>query len=147
MTTNEILELLCRRFPNCFAMLESRRRPLKLGIHDDILAALGDQVDPTQLGQALRIYVSNLRYRMMQKEGAPRIDLNGDECGAVSEADAAGAAADVARRKAKAIARRQEALRLPKPVPVIEPPPPPEPPKRASLADLRAAAARRKAAG
>ena len=160
MTSPEIIALLCVSFPKCFAHYEGRRKPLKIGISADILAALGDQVDPKALGLALRLYVANLRYRMAQQAGAPRIDLDGNEAGTVSERDAARAAGDVAKRKAREIAKRQEALRLPRqpklsnaahvqhlpPELAPEPQPPPEPPKRgASLADLRAAGQRRKA--
>ena len=154
MTTTELIELLCQRFPSCFAQFERRRRPLKVGIIDDLLGALGAQVERKQLSAALRLYVGNLHYRAAQTAGAMRIDLNGNPAGTVSEADAASAAADVADRKAKAAARRQEAMRIvPSTVMTVDDPevhiPPVEPaiapPKRLSLADLRAAAARRKA--
>jgi ProP effector len=151
VTPNEILEMLCDRFPNCFVMFERRRKPLKIGIDRDILAVFGEDIDREQLGRALRLYTRNMFYRKAQQAGAPRIDLDGNQAGTVSEADAAGAAKDFANRKAWAIARRQRAMRMASPQVSITPPEPviappaPEPPKRLSLADLRAAAARRKA--
>jgi sRNA-binding protein len=51
--------LLVETWPITFSVYEARRRPLKLGIHLDILAALDGAVTPQELGQALRRYVSN----------------------------------------------------------------------------------------
>ena len=92
------IELLCERFPQAFFQFERRRVPLKIGIREDILAVLGDAIDRPLLGLALRFYTGNLSYRRAQKAGIPRIDLDGNACGTVSEADAASAARDVASR-------------------------------------------------
>ena len=160
---NQAIELLCHKFPACFVQFERRRRPLKVGIVDDIQARLGDRIDRELLGRALRYYTRNTFYRMSQQPGAPRIDLDGNESGTVSEADAASAAKDVAwRTKAAAAAKKQQTVRPPPidevssrgaaiepkltPEILLAPPPPAEPPKRpASLSDLREAAKRRKA--
>jgi sRNA-binding protein len=141
------IELLCERFPRAFFMFERRRVPLKIGIHDDIVAILGDALDHNLLGPALRFYTSNFGYRRAQKEGVPRIDLNGDPAGTVSEADALSAANDVARRMAALKERKRSQPTPAAPVPeTIAPPPPPSPPKRDGLANLREAARRRKEA-
>jgi ProP effector len=94
--------MLCREFPQCLFLFERQRRPLKVGIRADILARLGDRVEPRQIGAALRFYTSDTEYRRAQRAGAPRIDLDGNQCGTVSEADAASAAAEVAKRKTAA---------------------------------------------
>jgi ProP effector len=142
------IELLCREFPACFVQFERRRRPLKIGIVDDILARLGDQVDRQQLGPALRYYVSNLHYRMALQPGVPRIDLDGHASGTVSESDAAGAAADVATRKTARAQKKQPAMQKPAEPELTAPAPSPEPGpglrKPASLADLREAARKRR---
>ena len=149
------IELLCARFPACFVMLQYRRRPLKVGINADLVAALGEEVDRRLLGAALRDYTRNLHYRLAQKPGVARIDLDGKPVGEVSEADAAHAAADVAAHRAAAIRKRQENYRkpaLPEPAPATAAPAPepepalaaPAPPKRLGLADLREAAAARR---
>jgi ProP effector len=153
----ETIELLCREFPQCFVQFERQRRPLKVGILDDILARLGDRIDRQQLGPALRFYVNNVFYRRAQRAGVPRIDLDGNESGTVSEADAASAAAAVAQHKATRMARKQQTVAPPVETPPVEPvpteevvsapPPAPEPVKRlAGLSELREAAKRRKAA-
>jgi ProP effector len=152
---NQAIELLCHKFPACFVQFERRRRPLKVGIVDDIQARLGDRIDRELLGRALRYYTRNTFYRMSQQPGAPRIDLDGNESGTVSEADAANAAKDVAARKAALAQRKPLAVHKPPsepeqigspPIPELVPPPAPEAAKRLSLADLRAAAQRRKVA-
>ena len=114
---DEALELLCARFPKCFVMFERRRRPLKL--------------------QALRFYTSNIHYGASQKPGVPRIDLYGNACGAVSEADAQSAAKDVATRKTRKRPRAEPEI-------TPAPPAPPPAPKRDGLAALREAAKRRR---
>ena len=47
MTHNAVLaviSLLAEKWPCCFSIIESGRRPLKLGIRDDVLAALGGAI-------------------------------------------------------------------------------------------------------
>lgn len=134
---DETIAVLCREFPKCFVMFERRRRPLKLGIHLDIIAALGERIDRRLLRQALRFYTSNIHYRASQKPGVPRIDLYGDACGAVSEADAQSAARDVAARKTRKRPRAEPEI-------TPAPPAPPPAPKRDGLAALREAAKRRR---
>jgi sRNA-binding protein len=58
-------------------MFERPRRPLSVGILDDILARLGDRIERQQLGPALRFYTGNVFYRRAQRAGTPRIDLDG----------------------------------------------------------------------
>lgn len=127
------LELLAERWPRCFAIFEQRRRPLKLGIDQDIAAALADPFTPDELKSALRFYVGNIGYLLACREGAERVDLDGNVVGAVTAAEAAHAA--------RVIARRQNKTAKP-----INKQPKPAPPRRLSLADLREAAQRRKAA-
>jgi sRNA-binding protein len=80
----ETLLTLRQKFPRAFARLNARiRRPLKIGIHLDMQAAIPD-LDPVGLSRALRLYVSDLRYHRACTEGAVRIDLDGNACGTVS---------------------------------------------------------------
>ena len=81
-----------------------------------------DQIDRKCHGLALRHYTGNLHYRMSQKAGASRIDLDGNGAGTVSEADAASAARDVASRKV-AFAERQRSEGEPEFTPAAPPPP------------------------
>jgi sRNA-binding protein len=124
-------------------MFERPRRPLSVGILDDILARLGDRIERQQLGPALRFYTGNVFYRRAQRAGTPRIDLDGNESGTVSEADAASAAAAVSQHKAARRAKQPKTAGPLEPAPtavVSAPQPPAEPAKRlAGLSDLREA--------
>ena len=140
---DQVVELLAREFPKTFFTYERKRVPLKIAIHLDIIAALGPSgIDRKLLGQALKLYTGNLHYRMAQKAGSPRLDLNGLPAGVVSDADARTAAKDVAAIKA---ILAQQKLRKPQAEPEINPAPSPPPPERDGLSALRAAAQRRKA--
>lgn len=70
-----VIKLLAETFPQCFAVHQARRRPIKVGIHKEILAALGDKVTDAELSQALRYYTSNKVYRARLLTGAWRYDL------------------------------------------------------------------------
>lgn len=140
------LELLAERFPACFSVFEGRRKPLAIGIHLDILAALGDAVTADELGLVLRCYVANKVYRSHLIAGATRYGLNGQPAGIVTEKEAVRAVPSKKIPKAPpapasstppspASAAGEHAVAAPSPAP-----------KRLSLADLRAAAAARKAA-
>ncbi|MGZ9052573.1 MAG: ProQ/FINO family protein, partial [Rhodoplanes sp.] len=56
------IDLLCEAFPKAFVRHEARRRPLKVGIHLDIAAALAGAVTDAELGVALRCYTVNRVY-------------------------------------------------------------------------------------
>src|SRR5262249_28350666 len=94
-----VLELLCAQFPRCFFHYEARGQPLKVGIHNDVLLALGDAVTPSELARALQIYVNNRIYQSRLRPGATRIDLNGEPAGTVTAGEAAFARAKERARK------------------------------------------------
>jgi ProP effector len=138
----ELIGILAERFPAAFAIKPSHRRPLKLGIHNDILAQLSDTIAPRDLSIALRIYVGNIGYLKALVPGADRVDLNGVPAGTVTAEHAAIAKVQYEQRCAK----RKQAVA--KPVKPEEPPKPVAPPatqRRLGLADLRAAAKARQA--
>ena len=116
----QLVTTLAERWPKCFAVKSCRRVPLKIGIATDITAAgfAGD------LALALRWYTGSTEYRQALKAGAARIDLDGNVAGSVSDLEA--------RAAASVLAKRSQSL--------------PQPAKRLSLADLRAAALKRKQA-
>ena len=76
-----VIELLAETYPQCFAVFQERRRPLKLGIHHDILTALNGAITPRECANAMRMYCGNVGYLKACTEGAPRIDLNGQTSG------------------------------------------------------------------
>jgi ProP effector len=124
---DQILELLCERFPGTFARNPAERQPLQRGIDRALVARLGGIVSRNALKRVLSIYTACPEYRATLIEGAARIDLDGNPAGAVSAREAAYA---LAPRPAKT-----------KPTPSTPPAPKP---KRLSLDDLRRAARQRK---
>ena len=88
----EIIELLAERWPLAFAVYEQRRQPLQLQIRDQILAALGDAVTLGELSAALGYYTGNYVYLKRTQVGTPRIGLDGQPAGNVTEDEAAHAA-------------------------------------------------------
>src|SRR5262245_8775696 len=86
----EILTMLAARWPRSFAVLEANRRPLKLGIRDDITAVLGADTPP-RLSQALAWYCNAVGYLRRCVPGATRRDLVGEPAGEVTTDEAANA--------------------------------------------------------
>jgi ProP effector len=133
---SDVLLTLHQRFPDAFARLNARsRRPLKVGIHADIAAALPD-LTGIEISRALQFYCRDRRYRTGCIEGAERIGLDGKPAGIVTAAEAEHAKRAIAAIESK-LERRRERRTAPTP-------PSPSPPKRLSLSDLRAAATARK---
>jgi ProP effector len=119
--------LLAERWPRCFMLAEDRRLPLKVGIFHDLKAALGGKVSPDQLSRTLGTYCSAPDYQRRLKDGAARIDLDGQRAGTVTPSEAMWARAGRAERRDEYQRKRAPAV------------------KPSSLADLRAAGTRRKA--
>jgi ProP effector len=88
-----VISLLAEKWPCCFSIPESRRRPLKLGIREDVLAALGGAIPAGKVSAALRWYVSSPEHQRRLVHGAWRVDLNGRPAGTVSQEDEAHARA------------------------------------------------------
>ena len=132
-TATETLCSLRAKFPACFARLDRRsRQPLKLKIHLDILAA-APEIDPINIGRALKLYTGHVSYLSQCVEGKDRVDLDGQPAGIVTKDQAVYAAELMAK------IRRSRPTSVP-------PPASTSPPKKISLADLKAAAARKRAA-
>lgn len=129
--------VLANLFPATIFVYQARRRPLRIGIHSDLRAALKGAVTDRELALALGHYTAADGYLKALRTGTPRIGLDGQPVGEVDLIDAAYAEMrlDLRRRRR---ARRPSSPPTPRPVPPA--------PRRTSLADLRAAAAARKAA-
>ncbi len=95
------LPALAEAYPACFDW--ERPRPLKLGIHKDLLAAGfgGAGVKPAEIKRALGRYCNRARYRKTLRAGADRVDLDGRPAGAVTAEEAEAARADFAAWKAR----------------------------------------------
>src|SRR5215475_5002632 len=99
--TKAVITALAAKFPKCFAVPDTRRRPLKVGIDADILAALGGTIRRTELIRALAMYCSSDGYLERVLTGAWRVDLEGKPAGVVMADDERHAKAKRAGIKAK----------------------------------------------
>lgn len=83
---------------------------MKVGIFQDLVEHLKDetQLSKTQLRSALRLYTSSWRYLYGVKEGAKRVDLNGNDCGELEAEHIAHARTQLAEAKARVQAQRAE---------------------------------------
>ncbi|MBK8751711.1 MAG: hypothetical protein IPL99_08700 [Candidatus Competibacteraceae bacterium] len=106
-TVNAIHTLLVDRFPKAFPKDYDAIRPLKTGIHADLIQRL-PEVDPGLLRRALANHTDRDGYRLalIHGRGDRRYDLDGQPVGIVTDADRAEAAqqleASTQRRQAKA---------------------------------------------
>ncbi len=84
-----VIATLSQRWPRAFAVRQSQRRPLKIGIHVDMLAALDGAMTAAELGDALDGYVKSSGYlRRLTRAGAERIGLDGAPAGEVTPEEA-----------------------------------------------------------
>lgn len=86
------VELLKAHFPNCFKELKETQ-PLKIGIKQDLVKLLSTREDivigdKACMVNSLAYYVNSIAYHKSMMEGAKRIDLDGNEVGAVTPEEA-----------------------------------------------------------
>jgi sRNA-binding protein len=148
-----ILQSFLGHFPGIFAQEAwQEHKPLKIGIHLDIIAA--GVVSGTEARLALRAYVNRRQYQAALAAGGTRYDLDGRPSGEVGTVAQEFARKSIARHKhrlsLRAIAKykaatgmvtktsaKPEQVQLDATLPSV---------RRLGLADLKAAARRRKAA-
>ena len=93
-----ILVQLSLRFPKAFAVFNAERRPLKIGITEDLIAAAPD-IDQALLRAAVRHYCRWPDYLSASVAGAVRVDLNGEPAGVLNAGEAAFARKKLTERK------------------------------------------------
>jgi ProP effector len=154
---HEGIAQLAELYPNCF---RQPRQPLKIGIHDDVIAR-HPELRASLIASALKTYTRSLGYLETLKAGSTRIDLEGNPVGTVTDADEEDAKRKIAKAAMRAAAQAIEdrnAAGQPPAKPVAERPgqqnPIPEAksqqsalagPPRLGLAGLKAAAQARRA--
>jgi sRNA-binding protein len=128
-------------YPACFAVFQERRKPLKVGVRDDVIAALNGAITDKEVSLALRWYCGDSGYLKACTEGTERIGLDGKASGQVTREEADNARARLAqRRQANGSCPHPIARAVSVDTTPIKP--------RLSLADLRKAAqARRQHSG
>lgn len=106
--SKEVIAFLAESFPNCFSV-EGEARPLKIGIFQDLAARLeeDERVSKTLLRSTLRHYTNSWRYLYSIKEGAHRVDLDGNAGDVIQKEHADHAAQQLEESKAKAAEKRK----------------------------------------
>jgi ProP effector len=94
---HEDIARLAELFPNCF---RQPRQPLKIGIHNHIVAR-HPELRPSLIASALKTYTRSQGYLETLKAGTARIDLEGNQVGTVTASDE-----EDAKRKIAKAARR-----------------------------------------
>ncbi|CAM4399582.1 MAG: RNA chaperone ProQ [Legionellaceae bacterium] len=99
----EIMDWLKTIFPKCFIKGEGKK-PLKVGIHEDVLAYCLEHyptVSRYLLSKAIKMYATGYAYISSIKVGIPRVDLEGNSSGTVTEKEAKHAESVLNEREAK----------------------------------------------
>jgi sRNA-binding protein len=124
---HDSIDKLAELFPNCFFRENHLRRPLKIGIKDDIIARHPD-LRPALIVSALSTYARCVPYWDTLKAGAPRIDLDGNVAGEVTIEDEQNAQRKIAKAARRAKAKEIEASKAAEsPSPVGKPAEQPKP--------------------
>jgi sRNA-binding protein len=84
-TVHAVIALLAERFSKAFFVYAPRRKPLKVGIRQDLVAALDGALSERELRLGLGWYCCNKFYRAKLIKGAWRIDLDGNVAATISE--------------------------------------------------------------
>jgi sRNA-binding protein len=101
-----VISLLAERSPAAFVADKwAPHRPLKVGIHADLLAT--GLLTPSEVRNALVVYTGRLQYQCAVAGGGARFDLDGNPTDEVTAEEMAYAAASVARHEARAIAKTE----------------------------------------
>lgn len=154
---NELLAQLVELCPLTFAPRGRACHPLKIGIHDDLVALL-PEVSPKSVSLFLRLYTVQRRYQLAIKEGAQRLDLSGQPAGVVTTEEAAHALQRLAESDARAKASRPNkstpapaSASAPPPSPAMgptkEPRPAPKPPENVKQAPVVVVVKKRRRTG
>src|ERR1700738_2780179 len=126
---NEALGVLAEWFPNAFFLYERKRKPLKVGIQDDLITATAGAITVREIRDALCRYTGNVHYLRGVAAGGERIDLDGKPAGQVTPSEA-----EHARVRWAAAAKPVAVAAIPNPIaPAAIPKPIPKPmPRRAT---------------
>lgn len=106
--SKEVIAFLTDTFPHCFT-LKGDAKPLKIGIFQDLAERLAEEprLSKTLLRSSLRHYTNSWRYLGALKEGAHRVDLDGNAGAVIEKEHAEHAAQQLQESKAKVAERRK----------------------------------------
>jgi ProP effector len=87
MKSFELRQLLAERYPNAFKPKGAQKLPLKIGIHNEIVAA-NPELTAEEVRAGLADYTGGPKYLEHLLPGAVRIGLDGSPAGTVTEREA-----------------------------------------------------------
>jgi len=107
--SKEVIAFLAETFPSCFS-LEGEAKPLKIGIFQELSERLQEEprLSKTLLRSSLRHYTNSWRYLHAVKEGAFRVDLDGNQDAVIEKEHAEHALQQLQESKEKVAAKRKE---------------------------------------
>ncbi|MBU3002812.1 RNA chaperone ProQ [Paraglaciecola arctica] len=107
--SKEVIGFLVEQFPACFSN-KGDAKPLKIGIFQDLAERLENEerVSKTLLRSSLRHYTNSWRYLHCIKNGAKRIDLDGNEVADIEDEHIEHAKKQLDESKAKVAEKRKE---------------------------------------
>lgn len=119
--TNLIRQALAMGFPLCFTPPGEPKRPLKIGIADDMVKRVRIEfpmISRRMMKVFLREYCKDRDYHSCIRRGAVRVDLDGKFCGFISSEEATYSEKQIAKHEAwlKAAEDRRQRASAPKPV-------------------------------
>ncbi|MCV6638376.1 ProQ/FinO family protein [Candidatus Albibeggiatoa sp. nov. NOAA] len=85
LSPEDMLQVLKQRFPKAFVSQPEQVKPLKVNIHLDIRERCADEFSNRVIARALKLYAKNKAYLTCLTANAKRIDLDGNECGEVTD--------------------------------------------------------------
>jgi sRNA-binding protein len=111
-----LIALFAEKWPACFFVYEKRRRPLAIGIHEQIISAFDGVASSRVLIQrALAIYVNNFGYLRQIKAGRDRIGLGGEPAGVVTAEEEHHSAPRLAACKQRRKSKKKKSRQPPEP--------------------------------
>ena len=74
------ITVLCEKFPKAFSLKQEEIKPLKIGIINDLKEKISelDGISLSKIRAAVRKYTYSIQYLDVVKEGAKRVDLDGN---------------------------------------------------------------------
>jgi ProP effector len=97
--------LLAATWPKAFSVEFAGRKPLKVGIGNEIAVATEGAITQAELDAALNLYCSHKSYLKKLREGAERVDVDGNPVGTVTAEQAATAHRRIQRMEERHSAR------------------------------------------
>jgi ProP effector len=119
---SDMIAALSDLFPAAFTLYHLRRKPLKVGIHGDLVARLNGALTARETSIALGCYCRSVGYLANSKAGVARIDLDGNPVGIVDEREAEHAAQRLAEIRARMEKKSATKSATVKKVPMPRPP-------------------------